>query len=148
MAKRKLEEPRVPLPGENPKKAPKRSETKRNAFALSEEIVVESETDSDSGDSGNQSDAADLPSNQNNQTKVPKPQNVKRTEPLSPPVESDQDDGDEDEDEDEEQSETEGSDRAVPTGNVQSGANGPSRKSLETTRRSNASQNESPQRPR
>lgn len=97
----KTKETRVALKGENPKKAPKASETTRKVPSHTLEVknVNDSEgstSDSSSGhSSGSESDAE-----RRKNTKKPKPAKVKETEPNSPPVPSDSSDDSSDADSD------------------------------------------------
>jgi len=85
----KVKTTRVPLPGENPKKAPKLGQTARKAQPLSEEIITGSDDESSEGSSSGRSiGSADSPQPEAN-TKVPNPKAIKRTEPTDPPVPSD-----------------------------------------------------------
>ncbi|KAK5201776.1 hypothetical protein LTR16_001514 [Cryomyces antarcticus] len=84
----KIKQTRVPLPGENPKKAPKLSETARGqGQRLSEEVVVES----DSGGSGNESSSGDssdseFDAGKRTEPEKPNPKAMHKTKPASPPV--------------------------------------------------------------
>jgi len=85
----KVKTTRVPLPGENPKKAPQLGQTARKAQPLSEEIITKSDDESSEGSSSGRSiGSADSPQHQAN-TKAPNPKAIKRTEPTDPPVPSD-----------------------------------------------------------
>ncbi|KAJ9647252.1 hypothetical protein H2201_003852 [Coniosporium apollinis] len=87
----KVKSQRVSLPGEDPKRNPKLNETKRKAPPLSEEIVVESDDESHSGSSSGHSAGSESDPEKLRNTKTPRPENIKRTEPDSPPVPSDED---------------------------------------------------------
>jgi len=98
----KVKEPRVPLKGENPSKAPKLSETKRKAPPHSEEIVVESDSEgSNSESSSGHSSGSESDAERRKNTKKPKAKQVSETEPTNPPV---PDDSSEEEDSTEDES--------------------------------------------
>lgn len=110
MAKSKAKEAKVPLKGEKKTKAPKASETARaKASQLSEEVVIPSGSESDSGSSGGDEDTESEDEKRQN-TKKPNVDKVKKTEPTYVPVPddeendssgSDDDDGDSSSDEEE-----------------------------------------------
>jgi hypothetical protein len=90
MAKSKVKEPKVALKGEKKSKAPKASVTARaKPSQLSEEAVVESGSESESGTSGGGSDTESEAEKRQN-TKKPNAKKVKATEPLDVPVPSDE----------------------------------------------------------
>ncbi|KAK8221952.1 hypothetical protein M8818_000119 [Zalaria obscura] len=86
----KTKETRLPLKGENPKKAPKLSETARKAPPHSEEIVVDSDSEGSTSDSssGHSSGSESDPEKRRN-TKKPNVKRAKETEPADPPVPDD-----------------------------------------------------------
>ncbi|KAI5237532.1 hypothetical protein E4T43_08024 [Aureobasidium subglaciale] len=86
----KVKETRVALKGENPKKAPKMSETLRPAPPHSEEVKTVSDSDeSDSDSSSGHSSGSESDAEKRKNTKKPKASKVKETEPNSPPVPED-----------------------------------------------------------
>lgn len=92
MAKSKVKEPKVPVKGEKRSKAPKASETARvKPSQLSEENVLESGDESESGSSGGGSDTESEDEKRQN-TKKPNEKKVKETEPVEPAVPSDDSD--------------------------------------------------------
>jgi len=95
MAKSKVKEAKVPLKGEKKSKAAKASETARaKASQLSEEAVLESGSESDSGTSGGDEDTESEDVKRQN-TKKPNMDKVKKTEPMDVPVPDDEEDSDE-----------------------------------------------------
>jgi len=102
----KVKEPRVPLKGEKPSKAPKLSETKRKAPPRSEEIVVESDSEgSNSESSSGHSSGSESDAERRKNTKKPKAEKVAETEPANPPIpddSSEEEDSTEDESSDDE----------------------------------------------
>lgn len=102
MAKSKVKEAKVPLKGEKKSKAPKASETARaKPSQLSEEVVMQSGSESESGSSGGDEDTESEDENRQN-TKKPNVKKVNKTEPTDVPVPDDEEDessGSEDEDE-------------------------------------------------
>jgi len=102
----KVKEPRVPLKGEKPSKAPKLSETKRKAPPRSEEIVVESDSEgSTSESSAGHSSGSESDPERRKKTKKPNEKKVAETEPSNPPVPDDSSEEEESSEESESESE-------------------------------------------
>ncbi|KAF2144518.1 uncharacterized protein K452DRAFT_356693 [Aplosporella prunicola CBS 121167] len=87
----KVKTTRVPLPGENPKKAPKVDETARkNTKPVSGEVIVESDDASDSDSSSGRSAGSTSDTEKQKNTRKPNVKKVKKTEVASPSVPSDE----------------------------------------------------------
>ncbi|KAK6443626.1 hypothetical protein LTR95_000453 [Oleoguttula sp. CCFEE 5521] len=119
MAKPKVQETRIALPGEKKKSAPKISQTARaKPSTLSADVVVESGSESDDGTEGGGSDSESEQEKRQNTTK-PDIRNVKATEPTIPAV---PDDTSSEEEEEEEEDEGSSSEEELPDVTVKASA--------------------------
>lgn len=134
MAKSKAKEPKAPLKGEKKKDAPKASATARvKPSQLSEEKILESGSESDSGSSGGHSDTESEDEKRKN-TKKPNVKKAAATEPSEPAVPDDTSDEDESSESSEEGADTAGSKVASKRASKDSAkANGTKRKADESS---------------